>query len=109
MNIKRKLGALIAGSIVILFTGCGGETKKLQAENEALRTEIASLQARNTDADATRSAELKRRDSEASDVARLRGEVTQLRNAAKETDKLRAELQQLRNENQSLRGAVTAK
>jgi hypothetical protein len=41
-------------------------------------------------------------------VARLRGEVTQLRTAAKDAEKLRAENQQLRNENQTLRGAASA-
>jgi hypothetical protein len=38
----------------------------------------------------------------------LRGEVTQLRNAAKDAEKLRAENQQLKAENQKLRGAAVA-
>jgi hypothetical protein len=109
MKTKRKAGALIgAALIIVLLTGCGGDAKKVQAENEALRAEIAALQARNADADTARNAELKRQQSDASDVARLRGEATQLRNAAKDAEKLRAENQQLKAENQKLRGAAVA-
>src|SRR6185436_20888206 len=105
MNAKRKFSGLAGGTIIItlLLTGCGGDAKKLQSENEALRAEIAALQARSADADTARNAELKRQQSDASDVARLRSEVTQLRNAAKDADKLRAENQQLKAENQKMR------
>ncbi len=107
MNAKRKFSGLAGATIItFLFTGCGGDVKQLQSENEALRAEIAALQARNTEADTARNAELKRQQSDASDVARLRGEVTQLRNAAKDAEKLRTENQQLRSENQKLRGAA---
>lgn len=107
MNAKRKFSGLAGGTIIaLLLAGCGGDAKKLQSENEALRAEIAALQARNADTDTARNAELKRQQSDASDVARLRGEVTQLRNASKDTEKLRAEIQQLRSENQKLRGAA---
>ncbi len=109
MNAKRKFSGLAGGTIItLLLTGCGGDVKQLQSENEALRAEIAALHARSTEAEATRSAELKRQQSEASDVARLRGEATQLRNAAKDAEKLRAENQQLKGENQKLRGAAVA-
>jgi hypothetical protein len=109
MNAKRKFSGLAGGTIItFLLTGCGGDAKKLQSENGALRAEIAALQARSADADTARNAELKRQESDASDVARLRGEVTQLRNAAKDADKLRAENQRLRGENQKLRGAALA-
>ena len=109
MNVNRKLSGLAGVAIIIpLLTGCGGgDVKQLQSENEALRTEIAALQARSAEADAARNAELKRQESDASDVARLRGEVTQLRNTAKDAEKLRAENQQLRNENQQLRSRPT--
>jgi len=102
---------VLAGAILITFllAGCGGgDAKRLQSENEALRAEVAALQTRNAEADGSRAAELKRQQSEASDVARLRGEVTQLRNAAKDAEKLRTENQQLRSENQKLRGAAVA-
>ena len=105
MNANQKFSGLAGVAIIILlFTGCGGgDVKRLQSENEALRSEVAALQARGAETDAARSEEVKRQEADASDVARLRGEVTQLRNAAKETEKLRAENQQLRNENQKLR------
>lgn len=109
MNAKRKFSGLAGGTIItVLLAGCGGDAKKLQSENEALRAEIAAFQARSADADTARNAELKRQQSDASDVARLRGEITQLRNASKDADKLRAENQQLRSENQKLRGAAVA-
>ena len=109
MNAKRKFSGLAGGTVIaLLLAGCGGDAKKLQSENEALRAEIAALQARSADADTTRNAELKRQQSDASDVARLRGEVTQLRNSSKDAEKLRAENQQLKAENQKLRGAAVA-
>jgi regulator of replication initiation timing len=110
MNTKRRAGALIGGAlIIVLLAGCGdGDAKRLQSENEALRTEIAALQARNSEADGARTAEIKRQEADASDVARLRGEVTQLRNAVKDVEKLRTENQQLRSENQKLRTSVAA-
>jgi len=109
MNAKRKFSGLAGGTIItLLLAGCGGDAKQLQSENEALRAEIAALHAHSTEADAARGAELKRQQSDASDVARLRGEATQLRNAAKDAEKLRAENQQLKAENQKLRGAAVA-
>ncbi|HEY0549199.1 MAG TPA: hypothetical protein VGF13_06320 [Verrucomicrobiae bacterium] len=109
MNIKRKFCDLARGTIIaLLLTGCGGDVKRMQSENEALRAEIAALQARGTEADTSRAAELKRQQSDASDVARLRSEVTQLRNAAKDAEKLRVENQQLRKENLKLLGAAGA-
>ena len=90
------------------LAGCSGNTKQLQSENEALRAELAALKAQSAEADVARQAELKRSQTEAQDVARLRGEVTQLRNAAKDAEKLRAENQQLRGENQSLRAGAGA-
>jgi cell division protein FtsB len=102
-NISVLLGRTAA---IFLLTGCGGETKQLQAENEALHAEVAALKARTAEVDATRDAELKRAQADAQDVARLRGEITQLRNSAKDTEKLRAENQQLKSENQKLRGGA---
>src|SRR5215212_3771817 len=106
MNTKRKFSGLAGGTIItLLLSGCGGEVKQLQSENEALRAEIAALQARGAEAETSRAAELKRQQGDASDAARLRGEVTQLRNAVKDAEKWRAENQQLKAENQKLRGA----
>jgi regulator of replication initiation timing len=107
-----KTDAIFARTILIvtamstaLLGGCGGNSKQLQAENEALRAEIAVLRSRAADAEAARDADAKRAESGSQDVARLRGELTQLRTASKDTEKLRAENQQLRTENQKLRGA----
>ena len=41
---------------------------------------------------------MKRLQADAQDLARLRGEVTQLRNGSKDAEKLRAENQQLKME-----------
>ena len=109
MITARNISALLGGALAIFFlAGCGRETKQLQAENERLRAEVAEFKARTAESDAAREAELKRAQSDAQDVARLRGEITQLRNSAKEAEKLRAENQQLRSENQKLRGAAAA-
>jgi hypothetical protein len=108
MKIWRALiSSLFLGAIVSL-AGCGGNTKQMQAENEALRAEVAALKARTAETDVAHEAELKRAQSDAQDVARLRGEITQLRNTAKDAEKLRAENQQLRSENQKLRGSANA-
>jgi hypothetical protein len=104
--VKCVFGGLLAGCL--LFAGCGRESKQLQAENEALRVEVAALKAQAAETDAARQAESKRSQNDAADTARLRGEVTQLRAAAKDAEKLRGENQQLRNENQTLRGAANA-
>ncbi|HWN95566.1 MAG TPA: hypothetical protein VNT99_11070 [Methylomirabilota bacterium] len=104
-TISTVLGAAV---IFLSITGCGGDTKPLQAENEALRAEVAALKARADEADAARAAESKRSQSELQDVARLRGEVTQLRTTAKDAERLRAENQQLRSDNQQFRGAASA-
>jgi regulator of replication initiation timing len=91
----------------LLAGGCGDRSsKQLQAENEALRAEAAVLKSRLADAEAAREADAKRGDADAQGVARLRGEITQLRTAAKDAEKLRTENQQLRTENQKLRGTA---
>ena len=94
----------------LILTGCGGDAKKLQAENEALRAEVEAMRAQIAapEAEAGRAAELKRLQATATDAARLRGEVTRLTAAAKDADKLRAENQQLKNENQKLRSVAVA-
>ena len=93
---------------VLILSGCGGDAKKLQAENEALRAEVEALrgQAAAPEAEAARQNELARLRAAAEDAARLRGEVTQLRTAAKDTDTLRAENQMLKTDNQKLRDAA---
>ena len=96
--------------LALLITGCGGEAKKLQAENEALRAELAELKARaDTEAQstATRDAELKRLQADAREAVRLRGEITQLRSGSKDAESLRAENLRLKAENQTLRGAAS--
>ena len=105
-----KLGfILIIIGFAALTSGCGGGgAKELQAENEALRAEVAALKARANEAEAARDADAKRTQGEAQDVARLRGEITQLRTSAKDAEKLRTENQQLRTENQKLRAPATA-
>jgi hypothetical protein len=109
MNTNRTISTLLgAAAIALLLSGCGGDVKQLQQENESLRAEVAALKARAAETDAARDTESKRSQTDAQDVARLRGEVTQLRNGTKDTEKLRAENQQLRNENQKLRGATAA-
>ena len=108
MTINRNIrGAVSAAAILLLLlSGCGGDTKQLQAQNESLRAEVAALRARAAESEAARDAESKRSQRDAQDVARLRGEITQLRTDAKDAEKLRAENQQLRNENQKLRSAT---
>ena len=72
MNPMRTFSTLLlASALVLSLTGCGGDAKKLQAENDALRAEIAELKARNeAEAQATsaRDAELKRLQADARDV-----------------------------------------
>lgn len=110
MNANRLPGLLGgATALALLLAGCGGgEARNLQEENAALRAEVEALRNRagTPGTDAARDAELKRLQSAAQDVVRLRGEVTQLRTAANEANRLRAENQQLKSENQSLRGAA---
>jgi len=109
MKITRTLcWIFFASALAVSLTGCGGDAKRLQAENQALRAELDQLRAAADQAAAGHDAELKRAQADAQDAARLRGEVTQLRNTAKDADKLRAENQQLKTENQSLRGANIA-
>ena len=100
--------SLAAGALVIAVAGCGGNSSQLEAENAALRAELAALKARADDSDSAREAQARRGQSEAQEVARLRGELTQLRTTAKDAEKLRSENQQLRNENQQLRGGAKA-
>lgn len=98
-------------AVALLLTGCGGDAKKLQSENEALRAELAELKARaetESQSVATRDAELKRLQADARDAVRLRGEITQLRSGSKDAESLRAENQRLKSENQTLRSAGTA-
>jgi hypothetical protein len=108
VNFLGVIGAAL--SVALALSGCGGNAKQAEAENEALRAEVAALRARTNDlADAeAREAELKRLQAETKELARLRAEVTQLRNATKEGEKLRAENQQLKSENQKLRGATAS-
>lgn len=104
----KKHALFVTTSLIATFLagGCGGgNSKQVQAENEALRAEIAVLRSRAADAEAARDTDAKRAAVESQDIARLRGEVTQLRTSAKDAEKLRAENQQLRTENQKLRGA----
>jgi hypothetical protein len=112
MKTNRYLyGAVSSAMCLFLMAGCGDNAKKLQAENDGLRAEIAELKTRaeaESQSGNARATELKRAQSDAQDLVRLRGEVTQLRTAAKDIEKLRAENQQLRAENQQLRGATAA-
>lgn len=112
MNTMRTFSTiLLATALLLTFTGCGGDTKKLQAENDALRAEVAELKAR-ADAEAqaatTRAAEMKRLQTAATEAVRLRGEITQLRSGSKDADSLRAENARLKTEFQALRGASAA-
>ena len=44
MITTRNVSVLLGGTVtILLLAGCGGETKQLQAENEALRAEVAAL------------------------------------------------------------------
>jgi regulator of replication initiation timing len=98
-------------AVALLLTGCGGEARKLQAENESLRVELAELKARSeaeAQSTTTRDAEFKRLQADAREVVRLHGEITQLRSGSKDAESLRAENQRLKSENQALRSAGTA-
>ena len=110
MNTLRIFSPILLAT-ALLLTGCGGDAKKLQAENDALRAEVAELKAR-ADADAqaasTRDAEMKRLQTAATEAVRLRGEITQLRSGSKDSESLRAENLRLKTENQTLRGAASA-
>jgi hypothetical protein len=110
MKTSRKRGKtgfiFIIIGMAAFICGCGGGgTKELQAENEALRAEVAALKARADEAETARDADARRTQGEAQDVARLRGEITQLRTTARDAEKLRTENQQLRTENQKLKSA----
>jgi len=98
----------LAAGLAVWVTGCGGDTKQIEAENAALRAEIAELKARAFESDAARETQTKRAQTDAQELARLRGEVTQLRTSAKDAEKLRTENQQLRGENQQLRTVANA-
>jgi hypothetical protein len=107
MKTTAQIGkVLAAGTLVLFFAGCGGDSKQLQAENAALREELAELKARAAATEAARDNDAKRTQGDAQEVVRLRGEITQLRTSARDAEKLRAENQQLRTENQKLRGAT---
>lgn len=108
MKTTRNIAALLGASAVLLLAGCGGDVKQLQQANASLRAEVEALRARSVEAEAARATDSKRSQTDAQDMARLRGEVTQLRTTAKDAEKLRTENQQLRGENQKLRGAATA-
>lgn len=109
MKTTANINALLAvATVVLLLIGCGGNTQQLEAENAALRAEVEQLKAQVAATDAARQGDAKRAQSDVQDAVRLRGEVTQLRHAAKDAEKLRAENQQLKNENQQLRTAASA-
>ena len=78
--------------------------EKLRLENEVLRAEIENLKTQNgvaTGAQSQRRAEeTRRQQTQMEELARLRGEVTQLRPGAREVEKLRGENLQLRQQNQ---------
>lgn len=106
MKTLRSMGLVyFATTFVFLLAGCGGDVKQAQQQNEALRAELAALKAQAAEAEAARGEEVKRVQAEARDLAKLRGEVTQLRTTTREAEKLRMENQRLQTENQQLRGA----
>ena len=108
MKTTRAARLILCSLTLSLLVGCSGDSAKWQAENAALRAEVDKMKADAEGAQAAREREFKNLQADTTDVARLRGEVTQLRAAAKDAEKLRAENAQLRAQNQQLRGATTA-
>jgi len=84
----------------------------LREENSALRAQLDAFQAQNAASseagDRQREQEWQRLRSEAQEVVRLRGEVSQLRGGAKETDRLRSDNLRLQAENQQMRANANA-
>jgi hypothetical protein len=109
MKTMRTTGlTFFTATLVLYLTGCGGDVKQAQQQNEVLRAELDALKAQAAEAEAARVEEVKRWQAESRDVAKLRGEVTQLRTTTRDAEKLRTENQRLKNENQQLRGAGAA-
>lgn len=103
--------AVLGGLLLNGLGGCGGAAKKLEAENKALRTQLAELPGRaeaEAQANAARAVEVKQLQAEAQDLLRLRAEVTRLRQSSKESEGLRAENQRLKAESQALKGSSAA-
>lgn len=106
MKTLRIVGLPFFTAALLLFlAGCGGDVKQASQQNEALRAEVDALKAQAAEAEAARVEVVKRGQAEALDLAKLRGEVTQLRTTTRDAEKLRAENQRLKTENQQLRGA----
>lgn len=90
--------AIAAGSVTYLVEH--RTVEQLQTENQRLAALEQSLTAERDSAIATANGnadELKRRESEKSELLRLRGEIGQLRKRAKETEQLAAQNQALQN------------
>ncbi|PYJ98651.1 MAG: hypothetical protein DME23_11490 [Verrucomicrobia bacterium] len=109
--MRCLVGVLLAAAAVAAIVGWQ-QVRQLRSENELLRRELQKLQERSA---AAAEAQFKQHDEElqglraqARDVFKLRGEVTQLRQAAKEAESLRAENQQLHRQNQQLRSGASA-
>lgn len=105
MKTTRAVLLILCSLTLSFLVGCSGDSAKWQAENTALRAELEKMKADAEGAQTARAREIKNLQADTSEVARLRGEVTQLRTAAKDAEKLRAENGQLRAQNQQLRGA----
>ena len=108
MKTTRAVRLILCSLTLSFLVGCSGDSAKWQAENAALRAEVDKMKADAEGAQTARAREIKNLQADTTDVARLRGEVTQLRTAAKDAEKLRAENAQLRAQNQQLRGATAA-
>ena len=109
MKTLRSTGLTFSTVALVCFlAGCGGDVKQAQLQNEALRAELDALKVQAAAAEAARGEEVKRGEAGARDLAKLRGEVTQLRTTTRDAEKLRTENQRLKSENQQLRGASAA-
>jgi regulator of replication initiation timing len=112
MKLMRVLFVVVALAATAAAIVGWKSASQSRAENEALRAELQRLKeqgAATAEAEsAQRAQELQRLRTEAQEVMRLRGEVTQLRSGAKEADKWRGENERLRAENQQLRSSAGA-
>jgi hypothetical protein len=111
MKATGLIGAGIVVAALAIAVWQWREVGKLRRENDALRASAEAHQAQSSevsDAIQMRETELQKLRSEAQELIRLRGEVTQLRTGVKDADKLRAENQKLRADNQQMRNAAAS-
>lgn len=100
-KIKLGLGVLVVAGLAIVFVVQHEAQTRLLHENQSLQQQLAQLQSQTTDlssrlAEAAGTAQLP--DAQLNELARLRGEVSELRRQAGQAAQLRATVQNLQDQ-----------